>query len=209
MPMARICPMAYRSARHRYQPRLRDSYRYVTFLQLRPGASPAGLPARLNRDTPAEYARGHRCRLSPPAAEKDAFVQRRRLRRRCADRHYFYDRRPADPVDRLHQLCQSVDSPGHATQQGGEHAQDRGRGKDPSVPAVCRRNGFVISVFRRILAVVLVALAMPLFNQVAGKQLVFDIANGAMWMVVGCIDRDYACWHPASTPRCSSPPSIR
>ena len=35
------------------------------------------------------------------------------------------------------------------------------------------------------LAVLLVALAMPLFNHVAGKQLVFDISSGAMWAVIG------------------------
>jgi putative ABC transport system permease protein len=42
---------------------------------------------------------------------------------------------------------------------------------------------FLISA---ILAVGLVALAIPLFNQVAGKQLVFDLGNGSMWTVIGC-----------------------
>ena len=37
-----------------------------------------------------------------------------------------------------------------------------------------------------LLAVVLVGLAMPLFNNVAGKQLVFDITDGSMWAVIGC-----------------------
>ncbi len=44
----------------------------------------------------------------------------------------------------------------------------------------------LLFLFSALLAVVLVGLAMPLFNQVAGKQLVFDISNGAMWIVIGC-----------------------
>jgi putative ABC transport system permease protein len=44
----------------------------------------------------------------------------------------------------------------------------------------------LLFLFAAILAVLLVALAIPLFNQLAGKQLVFDMGNGSMWTVIGC-----------------------
>jgi putative ABC transport system permease protein len=162
-----------------------DSYRYMTFLQLRHGASPAGLPVRLNR-----------IHLRNMPGDIDADYLLLPLKKM----HLFN----ADGSDAGAQtvnifmivalLILSIACINYinlSTARAMLRSKEVGMRKIVGAAKIHLFLQFVVEsallfLFSAILAVMLVGVAMPLFNRVAGKQLVFDIGNGAMWTVIGC-----------------------
>jgi putative ABC transport system permease protein len=162
-----------------------DSYRYVTFLQLRHGASPAGLPVRLNRI---------HLRNMPGDIDADYLLL-------PLKKMHLYNADGSDAgaqtvtifmiVALLILSIACINYVNLSTARAMLRSKEVSMRKIVGAAKIHLFLQFVVEtallfLFSALLAVVLVGLAMPLFNQVAGKQLVFDITNGAMWTVVGC-----------------------
>ncbi|HXB34151.1 MAG TPA: ABC transporter permease [Puia sp.] len=160
------------------------TYRYMTFLQLRPGASPAGLPAKLTKihlrnmpgDTDADYLLLPLSKMHLYNADgSDAGAQTVNIFMIVA-------------LLILSIAC--INYVNLSTARAMLRSKEVSMRKIVGAAKIQLFLQFVVEtallfLFSALLAVVLVRLAMPLFNQVAGKQLVFDITNGAMWRVIG------------------------
>jgi len=161
------------------------TYRYITFLQLRHGASPAGLPAKLNQihlrnrpvDTDADYL------LLP------------------LKKMHLYNADGSDAgaqtvtifmiIGLLILSIACINYVNLSTARAMLRSKEVSMRKIVGAAKIHLFLQFVVEtallfLFSAILAAALVGLAMPLFNQVAGKQLAFDITNSAMWAVIGC-----------------------
>jgi putative ABC transport system permease protein len=162
-----------------------NSYMFLTFLQVKHGASTAGLPERLNKihlrnrpeDTDADY-------LLLPLTKM-----------------HLYNADGSDAgaqtVTIFTVIALLILGIACINYVNLSTARAMLRGKEVSMRKIVgAAKGqlflqFVVEtallfVLSAVLAVMAVKLAMPLFNQLAGKQLIFDISNGRMWMVVGC-----------------------
>jgi len=161
------------------------TYRYVTFLQLRHGASPAGLPARLTRI---------HLRNMPGDIDADYLLL-------PLKKMHLYNADGSDAgaqtvnifmiVALLILTIACINYVNLSTARAMLRSKEVSMRKIVGAAKIHLFLQFVVEtaflfLFSAILAVVLVGLAMPLFNHVAGKQLVFDITNGSMWTVIGC-----------------------
>ncbi len=162
-----------------------DRYQYVTYLQLRPGASPAALPARLNKI---------HLRNMPGDIDADYLLL-------PLKKMHLYNADGSDAgaqtvaifmiVALLILSIACINYVNLSTARAMLRSKEVSMRKIVGAAKIHLFLQFVVEtallfLFSALLAVVLVGLAMPLFNQVAGKQLVFDISNGAMWIVIGC-----------------------
>ena len=160
------------------------TYRYVTFLQLRPGASPEGLPARLTRI---------HLRNMPQDIDADYLLL-------PLKKMHLYNADGSDAgaqtvaifmiVAVLILTIACINYVNLSTARAMLRSKEVSMRKIVGASKIHLFLQFIVEtaflfLFSAILAVVLVGLAMPLFNHVAGKQLVFDITNGAMWTVIG------------------------
>jgi putative ABC transport system permease protein len=160
------------------------TYRYVTFLQLRPGASPAGLPARLTQI---------HLRNMPQDIDADYLLL-------PLKKMHLYNADGSDAGAQtvtifmitalLILTIACINYVNLSTARAILRSKEVSMRKIVGAAKIHLFLQFVVEtaflfLFSAILAVVLVGLAMPLFNHVAGKQLVFDITNGAMWTVIG------------------------
>jgi len=162
-----------------------DSYRYVCFLQLRQGASPAGLPERLNKI---------HLRNMPGDIDADYLLL-------PLKKIHLYNADGSDAgaqtvtifmiVALLILSIACINYVNLSTARAMLRSKEVSMRKIMGAAKTHLFLQFVVEtallfLFSAILAVVLVGLAMPLFNHAAGKQLVFDITNRAMWTVIGC-----------------------
>jgi putative ABC transport system permease protein len=161
-----------------------DSYRYVTFLQLRHGASPAGLPVRLNRI---------HLRNMPGDIDADYLLL-------PLKKMHLYNADGSDAgaqtvtifmiVGLLILAIACINYVNLSTARAMLRSKEVSMRKIVGAAKTQLFLQFVVEtallfLCSALLAVVLVGLAMPLFNQVAGKHLVFDIADRSMWTVIG------------------------
>jgi len=160
-------------------------YIYLTFLQLKHGVSLAGLPAKLNQlhlrnkpeDTDADYL------LLP------------------LNKMHLYNADGSDAgaqtvtifmiISLLILAIACINYVNLSTARAMLRSKEVSMRKIVGAEKIHLFLQFVVEtallfLLSALLAVVLVWLAMPLFNQLAGKRLVFDIANGRMWMVILC-----------------------
>ncbi|WP_188928280.1 ABC transporter permease [Puia dinghuensis] len=162
-----------------------NSYMYFTFLQLKHGVSPAGLGPRLNQvhlrnkpeDTDADYL------LLP------------------LNKMHLYNADGSDAgaqtvtifmiVALLILTIACINYVNLSTARAMLRSKEVSLRKIVGAAKMQLFLQFVVEtallfLFSAVLAVVSVRLVMPLFNQISGKQLVFDIANGRMWTVILC-----------------------
>jgi len=160
------------------------SYSYVTFLQLRHGASPVGLPARLNQI---------HLRNMPEDIDADYLLL-------PLKKMHLYNADGSDAgaqtvtifmiVALLILSIACINYVNLSTARAMLRSKEVSMRKIVGAGKIHLFLQFVVEtallfLFSAILAVALVGLAMPLFNRIAGKQLIFDITNGAMWTVIG------------------------
>ncbi|HLZ86082.1 MAG TPA: ABC transporter permease [Puia sp.] len=162
-----------------------NSYMYITFLQLKHGVSPAGLGARLNQvhlrnkpeDTDADYL------LLP------------------LNKMHLYNADGSDAgaqtvtifmiIALLILAIACINYVNLSTARAMLRSKEVSMRKIVGAAKIQLFLQFVVEtallfLFSAVLAVVLVRLAMPLFNQLAGKQLVFNIGSARMWTVILC-----------------------
>jgi putative ABC transport system permease protein len=161
------------------------NYRYATYLQLRPGASPKGLSARIThihlrnmpQDIDAEYLVLPLAKMHLYNADgSDAGAQTVAIFRIIA---------------LLILAIACINYVNLSTARAMLRSREVSMRKIVGAARIHLFLQFVVEtalifLLSSTLAVVLVALAMPLFNEVAGRQLVFDITNRAMWTAIGC-----------------------
>jgi putative ABC transport system permease protein len=162
-----------------------NSYMFLTFLQLRHGTLAAGLPARLNQihlrnkpeDTDADYLLLPLSKMHLYNADgSDAGAQTVTI---------------FSIIALLILVIACINYVNLSTARAMLRSKEVSMRKIVGAAKVHLFLQFVVEtallfLFSAVLAIVLVKLAMPLFNQLAGKQLVFDIANGQMWIVIFC-----------------------
>src|ERR1700683_248578 len=161
------------------------TYRYMTFLQLKPGASTAGLPAKLT---------AIHLRNMPRYIDADYLLL-------PLSKMHLYNADGSDAgaqtVTIFMIIALLILSIACINYVNLSTARAMLRSKEVSMRKIVGASKihlflqFVVEtallfLISAILAVGLVALAIPLFNQVAGKELIFDIGNGSMWTVIGC-----------------------
>jgi putative ABC transport system permease protein len=161
-----------------------NQYSYMTFLELRPGASPAGLPAKLTQI---------HLRNSPQDIDADYLLL-------PLKKMHLYN---ADGTDAGAQtvtifmvIALMILSIACISYVNLSTARAVIRSKEVSMRKIMGAAKihlflqFVIEtallfLISAILALVLVRASIPLFNRLAGKQLAFDITDGAVWTVIG------------------------
>lgn len=162
-----------------------NTYMYLTFVQLKHGVSPAGLPGKLNQihlrnkpeDTDADYL------LLP------------------LNKMHLYNADGSDAgaqtvtiftiIALLILAIACINYVNLSTARAMLRSKEVSMRKIVGAAKLHLFLQFIVEtallfLICAVLAVLLVKMAMPLFNQLAGKQLVFDIANGRMWMVTLC-----------------------
>ncbi|HXB90637.1 MAG TPA: ABC transporter permease, partial [Puia sp.] len=160
------------------------SYRYAIYLQLRHGASAVGLPARLTRI---------HLRNMPEDIDADYLLL-------PLNKMHLYNADGSDAgaqtvtifmiIALLILSIACINYVNLSTARAMLRSREVSMRKIMGAAKIYLFLQFVVEtallfLISAILAVLLVALAMPLFNHVAGKQLVFDISSGAMWAVIG------------------------
>jgi putative ABC transport system permease protein len=161
------------------------TYRYMTFLQLKPGASTAGLPAKLT---------AIHLRNMPGDIDADYLLL-------PLSKMHLYNADGSDAgaqtvtifmiIALLILSIACINYVNLSTARAMLRSKEVSMRKIVGAAKIHLFLQFVVEtallfLISAILAVGLVALAIPLFNQVAGKELVFDIGNGSMWTVIGC-----------------------
>ncbi len=161
------------------------AYAYMTFLQLRPGASPAGLPARLNKihlrnepgDIDADYLLLPLTKMHLYNADgSDAGAQTVTI---------FM----INALMILSIACISYVN--LSTARAVIRSKEVSMRKIMGAAKIHLFLQFVVEtallfLMSAILAVALVGVSIPLFNHLAGKQLNFDLTDEAVWAVIGC-----------------------
>jgi putative ABC transport system permease protein len=162
-----------------------NSYMFLTFLQLKQGASIAGLPAKLNQihlrnrpeDTDADYLLLPLSKMHLYNADgSDAGAQTVTI---------------FSIIALLILVIACINYVNLSTARGMLRSKEVSMRKIVGAAKGHLFLQFVVEtallfLLSAVLAIGLVKLGMPLFNQLAGKQLVFDIANGRMWTVMLC-----------------------
>lgn len=184
MPMERraqwMMRMAHDDINHDF-----GAYQYMTFLQLRPGASPAGLPARLNKI---------HLRNMPGDIDADYLLL-------PLKKMHLYNADGSDAgaqtvtiftiIALLILSIACINYVNLSTARAVIRSKEVSMRKIMGAAKVHLFLQFVVEtallfLMSAILAVVLAGASIPLFNHLAGKQLVFDIGNGEVWTVIGC-----------------------
>jgi putative ABC transport system permease protein len=160
-----------------------NSYQYVTFLQLKPGTSPAGLPAKLFKihirhksdDTDAEYLLQPLSKMHLYNADgTDAGIQTVNI---------------FTIIGFLILVIACINYVNLSTARALLRSREVSMRKIVGAAKIHLFLQFVVEtallfLFAAVLAVVLIWAAIPLFNEVAGKQLVFNLADWHIWAVI-------------------------